>query len=154
MNTKVKTEVSAGGIVYKKGKDGIFIAFILDPFNKWTFAKGHVERDETSELGALREVEEEMGFSELEIAEYLGKIDFRFKERGSRLGQGSSDQEIHKFVYYFLMKAPVDAVAKPQKDEKIQEVRWVPLERAEGFSSYKDTDKVLKKAIDILKSNS
>lgn len=143
MREKHKTEVSAGGIVFKKNKKEIFIAFILDPFNKWTFAKGHVEKGEKSELAAIREVEEEMGTSGLKIIEYLGKIDFWFKDKW---------QVIHKFVYYYLMEAPKDVKMKPQKYEKIQEIRWVPIEEVLKFSSYKDVEKVLKKAVDYLKS--
>ncbi|MEA3272052.1 MAG: NUDIX domain-containing protein [Patescibacteria group bacterium] len=147
MKKQVKIEVSAGGIVFKKTKKGLFIAFILDPFNKWTFAKGHAEKGEKSELAALRETEEETGFKNLKVIDYLGKIDFWFKDVFKEKGK-----TIHKFVYYYLMEAPVDAVAKPQKYEKIQEVKWVSVDKALEFSSYKDVEKVLKKAVNLIKN--
>lgn len=148
MKKRVKIEVSAGGIVFKKTERGIFIAFILDPFNKWTFAKGHVEKNEASESAALRETKEETGIKGLKVIDYLGKIDFWFKDSFKEKGA-----TIHKFVYYYLLEAPADAITKPQEYEKIQEVRWVPLGDALGFSSHKDVEKVLRKAINYLKIN-
>jgi len=145
---KTKIEVSAGGIVYKRSEKGILIAFILDPYDKWTFAKGHVEPGEKSETAAVREVEEETGLKNLEVIEYLGKIDFWFKDRFQNIGAN-----VHKFVYYYLLEAPRDAKYKLQKEEKIKDLKWVAIEEAENFSSYKDTVLVLKKAVQILKKN-
>jgi len=144
---KLSIEVSAGGIVFRR-KEGIQIAFILDPFDKWTFAKGHVERGEKSETAAVREVEEETGLQNLEAVEYLGKIDFWFKDKYQNVGA-----RVHKFVYYYLLEAPRDAKHRLQKGEKIKDLKWIPLEKAEGFSSYKDTAQVLAKAVQILKKN-
>lgn len=148
MDKKTRTEVSAGGIVFQRSGKGILIAFILDPYNKWTFAKGHVEPGEKSETAAVREVEEETGLKNLEVVEYLGKIDFWFKDKYDNAGT-----TVHKFVYYYLLEAPRDTKHYLQKEEKIKDLKWVPLEKAENFSSYKDTAPVLKKAVQILKKN-
>lgn len=148
MKSKFSTEVSAGGIVFKKEKDGIYIAFILDPFGKWTFAKGHVEPGEKSETAAIREVEEETGLKNLKMVWYLGKIDFWFKDKFQNVGA-----TIHKFVYYYLLEAPRGARHSLQKEEKIKDLKWVPLDKAEGFSGYKDTTSVLKKAVQILRKD-
>ena len=58
---------------------------------------------------------------------------------------------VHKFAYYFLMEVPSDTRLRPQKSERISEVRWVPLDRALKFSSYEDVRSVLAKAIAMLK---
>jgi 8-oxo-dGTP pyrophosphatase MutT (NUDIX family) len=145
---KLRTEVSAGGIVFQRSEKGILIAFILDPFNKWTFAKGHVEPGEKSETAAIREVEEETGLHNLEAIEYLGKIDFWFEDKYQSIGA-----KVHKFVYYYLLEAESNAKHHLQREEKIKDLKWVPLEKAESFSSYKDTAPVLKKAVQILKKN-
>ena len=39
-NEKARLEVSAGALVYRRGKDGISLAMIKDPYGKWTFPKG------------------------------------------------------------------------------------------------------------------
>lgn len=137
----VQHEVSAGGIVFKRiGKD-ILIGFILDPYNKWIFAKGHIEEGEEIREAALRETREEMGVKRLRIRAALGTIAFWFQFR---------KQKIHKTVHYFLMEVPGDEVGIPQKSEKIQAIRWVPLLDAREVLSYKNTRKVLDRAIEWL----
>ena len=143
----VRQEISAGGIVYKKGEGGLRIAFILDPFRKWTFAKGHLEGGETPEAAAIREVGEEIGLTQLKIIAPLGTMNFWFKDRWQHKGD-----LVHKTVYYFLMRAPRNAKASPQKAEKIRKVRWVPVSRAISFCGYKNVLGVLKKALEILGS--
>lgn len=140
----VRTEVSAGGIVFKRLPQGIFVAFLLDPFGKWTFAKGHVEPGEKSERAAMRETEEEMGLKDLHVVDYLGKIDFWFRSEGVR---------VHKFVYYYLLEAPPGARGKPQREERIQKIIWVPLGDALAKSSYRDIESVLKKTVARLQQN-
>jgi len=49
---RMKVEISAGGIVFKRTPKGVRVAFIMDPYSKWAFAKGHVEKGETVEHAA------------------------------------------------------------------------------------------------------
>jgi len=141
----MRNEVSAGGIVYKKGEGGLRIAFILDPFRKWTFAKGHLEEGETLAEAALRETQEEMGLKNLKVIAPLGKTDIWFRDRYKHKGV-----LVHKTIHHFLMRAPRDAKAHPQKAEKIRKVRWVPVSRAVSFCGYKNVLGVLQKALEIL----
>lgn len=141
---KVKFEISAGGIVSRKIGHNYQIAFLLDPYEKWTFAKGHLEKGESLEAAAEREVEEEMGLRNLKIINKLGKIDFWFRWRGKL---------IHKLVYYFLMEAPTHSKPKPQKKEGITKIKWVDINEAMDFCSYKNIKPLLKKAISKIKNN-
>jgi ADP-ribose pyrophosphatase YjhB (NUDIX family) len=141
---RVKMEVSAGGIVFKRTPQGVRMAFILDPFSKWAFAKGHVERGETIVAAALRETREEMGLGRLRVIAPLGKIDFWFRDRYRKESKGAL---IHKYVHYFLMEAPPGAKGSPQKKEKIRHLIWVPLGRVLRTSSYKDVRPMLVKAL-------
>lgn len=138
----MRTEISAGGVVYRKSNGTVEVGFILDPYGNWTFPKGHVENKEKTDEAARREAEEEMGLTGLKVREYLGKADFWFKDRYVRKGE-----LVHKFLHYYLMEAPAGSVAKPQKKEKIQEVAWVPLNKAYARSDYKDIEPLLRKAI-------
>jgi ADP-ribose pyrophosphatase YjhB (NUDIX family) len=141
----MKLEITAGGIVCQKTNKGIKIAFILDPYNKWAFAKGHVEKGEKTASAALRETQEEMGISDLKLIEKLGSIDLWFRQKNVL---------IHKIVYYFLMEAMAGVKTHPQRKEKIKAVKWVDLDHALEFASYKDIKPLLKKAIEILKRSS
>lgn len=138
----MRVEISAGGVIFRKNKGQIEIGFILDPYGKWAFPKGHVEAGEKTEEAALREAEEEIGIKGLKIRDYLGKTDFWFQDRFIRKGE-----LVHKFLHYYLIEAPSGVEAKPQKKEKIQEVAWVPLDQAYVKSDYPDVELLLRKAI-------
>lgn len=140
---KAQEEVSAGGIVYKRTPDGVRVAFILDPYGKWSFAKGHVEDGETIEQAAVRETMEEMGIDEVRVIMPLGEIDLWFRDRYRAESRGKL---IHKKVHYFLMEAPSDARGKPEKEEKIKRIIWVPVRNMLRRSSYDDVKFLLRKA--------
>ncbi len=146
---QVRTEYSAGGVVFRKTSRGLEIAFLLDPFDKWTFAKGHIEQGESIKSAAVREVKEEMGIKTLRVIAPLGRIDWWFKERRGTV-HSPRGAMVHKFAYYFLMETPSHTVLRAQKSELIKAVRWVPATQALRFSNYKDVKPVLSRAIGLL----
>lgn len=147
--TRIYNEYSAGGIVFRRSPRGLELAFLLDPFRKWTFAKGHIERGESIRAAAVREVKEEMGLRTLRVVSPLGKIDWHFRERRGS-AHSPRGARVHKFVYYFLMQAPLKAQLRPQKQERITAARWVLASQAARVSGYKDVQPVLGRALDIL----
>src|SRR4051794_22397561 len=92
---KTVFEFSAGGIVQDGDKLLMVQVENLEKLRLWTFPKGHIEKDETPEQAALREVEEETGFR-CEIVGPLEKVQYWFKRDG---------QLTKKTVAWFLMKA-------------------------------------------------
>lgn len=147
-----RREFAGGGVVYKRSRKGLYIAFILDPYGKWTFAKGHVESGESMEDAALRETEEEMGLKGLRLVLSLGKMEIWFREQyrhGKPVKKPGS--LIHKIIYYYLMEAPRSARAEPEIQEKIQAVRWVPLSDARAVAGYKNIQPILAQAIATLR---
>jgi 8-oxo-dGTP pyrophosphatase MutT (NUDIX family) len=144
-------EDSAGGVVFKVAPTGIQVAFVKDPYGKWTFAKGHVEKGETMEQAAVRETQEEMGLRSLRVVAPLGLIELRFTDRYRPETKG---REIHKLVHYFLLQAAPGAFGRPQRSEKIGGLVWVPLARAMERSSYGDAVPILDRALQILKRRS
>ena len=147
---KSVTEISAGGIVFKRTPQGVRLALIADPYKKWAFAKGHREPGEGTRDTALRETREEMGLGRLRIKKSLGKIDFWFIDR---YRPGSKGTLIHKYVYYYLMEAPMKAKGQPQKKEKISKMIWVTPAKAVKLSGYKDVRPILNNALEWLKDN-
>lgn len=150
MVRQVRIEYSAGGIVFRRTLRGPEIAFLLDPFRKWTFAKGHIEQGERVETAAVREVKEELGIARLRVVMPLGRIDWWFKERRGTV-HSPRGALVHKFAYYFLMEVPSLTKLKAQKSELIRAVRWVPAGAALRFSSYQDVRPVLRRALDKLR---
>lgn len=130
--------------MWKRSRRGPLLAFILDPYGKWAFAKGHVRqaRAESLEHAALREVEEEMGIKGLRAGPRLGTTEIwfidRFKHKGAR---------VHKFITWFLMEAPRDVVVRPARHEGIKRIEWVGAERALKFSSYENVRPIIRAAL-------
>lgn len=141
---KVSVDITGGGVVFKRTKKGLRIAFMLDAYGKWTFAKGHQEKGETVGETALRETTEEMGLRDLKLGQPLGVIDFWYREKYRPQTKGMLT---HKFVHYFLMEAPPGEWGKPEKEEKIKKIIWVPARRALRQSDYDDVRPVLEKAL-------
>jgi len=147
---KSRREVSAGGLVFKRTRDGVKFAMIKDGFGKWTFTKGHVRRGEKLIDAARRETCEETGICELEYLAGLGKIDIWFKDRFVHKGV-----MVHKFIHYYLFEASGKAkltVPKPKKNgERISKAIWVPIEKVLERSSYDDMEPMIKKSLAILR---
>ncbi len=150
---KIEKEFSAGGIVYRRSRGGPEIGFMLDPYRKWGFPKGHLEHGESLAKAALRETSEEMGIRGLRLIVPLGKTDLWFRKRyvHGKLIRGHQPF-VHKTVHYFLMQAPQGARARPQTSEKIRAVEWVPLAKALPFLTYKNMGAILEKAIRIIRT--
>ena len=79
-------EISAGGVVFRRKGNRIWIAMMQDPYEKWTFPKGRVESGEALEEAAARETLEELGLEQIRLFESLGKIDIWFRDRYEKVG--------------------------------------------------------------------
>ncbi|MFA6522279.1 MAG: NUDIX domain-containing protein [Patescibacteria group bacterium] len=147
---KVRTEVSAGGLVFRRTKRGVQIAMLEDAFGHWTFPKGHVRRLETLRDAAEREIAEELSLTGLQFRGQLGTIDIWFRDRFVWKGM-----MIHKFIHYFLFEAPADQKLVPpplgEHGEQILAVAWVPVEKVLRRSTYRDLQPIIEKAIGILR---
>lgn len=148
-----RTEVSAGGLVFKRAKDGIHFAMVVDSYGKWAFPKGHVRHGERYKDTAIREIREEMGLKNLRHICRLDTIDIWFRDRFVHKGA-----LVHKYIHYFLFEVPVDALlvrpAPKDEGETIKAVAWVPLKELLSRSSYRDMIGIIKKAQRICSSPS
>lgn len=137
------TEVSAGGVVYRRRAEGIEILLAARRTRKgalaWGLAKGGIEDGETPEGAAVREVREETGI-DAEIEGSLGETRYTYVWE---------DVRIRKTVHFFLMGAvggdPAD------HDDEMEDVRWFPLERALKRAAYRGERTALQRAADLLR---
>lgn len=110
---KVPIVVAAGGMVKNKDMDTLFIY----RNDKWDLPKGKVDKGETVEHAAIREVEEETGVRNLEIDKLLKKTYHIFKRNGTyKL----------KETYWYLMHTSYQGELVPQTDENIVLAQWRP----------------------------
>ena len=136
MNTR--SEVSAGGVVYRRSPDGIEVALAARRTRRgelaWGLPKGLVEPDETPEEAALREVREESGL-ESQLEDSLGEIRYFYVWEGTR---------VRKLVRFFLMRATGGDVSL--HDDEMEDVRWFPLANAVRRATYRGEREVLERA--------
>jgi len=148
-----RTEVSAGGLIFKRTPTGPVFAMVMDSYGKWAFPKGHVKPDERYREAAVREIREEMGLMRLRHISRLDTIDIWFRDRFVHKGS-----LIHKYIHYFLFEAPPDAqLVKPvpqEQGETIKDVAWVPAGELAHRSSYRDMASIIKKALRLCSSPS
>lgn len=148
----MKHEISAGGIVFRRNGE-VKILLIKDSYGRWALPKGLIEKDESSEDAALREIREETGLKELKIIELLGEVKYFYKLKTDRRTKGaSSDYEgIFKIVKFFLVEA-VDEKLKISWE--IKDAKWFKTDEALNKIEYKNTKDIMEKAVRILKKKS
>jgi 8-oxo-dGTP pyrophosphatase MutT (NUDIX family) len=104
--------IAAGGIVEnEEGK--ILLQFRR---GKWDLPKGKLDKGESIEECAVREVEEETGLQNIQLGALIGVTNHSYKEKG---------KDIIKKTYWYKMKVWGNQKLVPQTDEDILELRWV-----------------------------
>ena len=108
---KIPVVVAGGGfVINKKGK----VLFIYRN-GKWDLPKGKVDKGESIERAAMREVEEETGVKNLKIERFLHTTFHIFKRNGEyRLKQ----------THWFIMSTDYKGKLVPEKSEGIKRVKW------------------------------
>ena len=133
-------EKSCGALVFRKnpinGKE--YVLMVRNRHGRfYSFPKGHMEKGETEIMTAEREVREETSVS-IQI-----QSDFRQTVSYSPMAG------VEKEVVYFLAKTRQTSI-RPREGE-IEEVRWIPLEKALSVLTHENDKKVLLSALEARK---
>jgi 8-oxo-dGTP pyrophosphatase MutT (NUDIX family) len=130
------TQVYAAGGLVRNNKNQYLI---MKRRNKWDLPKGKVNRNETIEDAAIREVTEECGLHQLEIIRPLLSTYHSYY---------IDDEIILKRTSWFEMTYHGEEEPVPQLDEDITEIRWMRQEDLGMISS-----KTYPAILDVLKYN-
>jgi 8-oxo-dGTP pyrophosphatase MutT (NUDIX family) len=112
---------ASGGVVWRRAGSGLEVAVVHRPkYDDWSFPKGKLDRGETWEEAALREVEEEIGMR-CRLGHELPPTSY------------TDPKGRAKVVRYWMME-PLDGEFAPSGE--VDEMRWLPARDAAGVLSY------------------
>jgi len=123
---------AAGGVVVRGSGSETVVLLVHRPlYDDWTFPKGKVERRETDEECAVREVEEETGLV-CSLGRELPATDYPDAKGRA------------KTVRYWVMEVVSGAL---QFDYEVDEARWLTASEAEALLTYERDLDVLRDAV-------
>ena len=123
----------AGGVVLTDGK-----IVSITRHGIPDLPKGHIEKGESPEQAALREVEEETGIGKLRIVKELPSTWHCYWEH---------EEWKLKRTYWYLMESEENYQPKPQTEEGISEVKLIGNEEIEAFlkNTFRSISEILEK---------
>jgi 8-oxo-dGTP pyrophosphatase MutT (NUDIX family) len=130
---EIVREPTAGGIVFRRGENGVEILLIQDAKDRWTIPKGHIEEGETAQQTARREIGEEAGLSQVDILGWLGKIHFRYRR---------IDKLVLMTTQIYLVRAKGDT-NDIKKEEWMNGIKWFSFQDALDALEYEDIGKLM-----------
>lgn len=132
---EVVREPTAGGVIFRRSKNGksVEILLIQDAKNRWTIPKGHIEEGEKARETAEREIREETGLQEMQVLNWLGKINFQYRRQVSLVLMTTE---------IYLVKALGDTdTLKPE--DWMNGIKWFPAAEAVDIIAYEDISKLM-----------
>ena len=128
---------ASGGVVYRRGADGLeFLAVHRPRYDDWSLPKGKLDRGESWEDAAVREVEEETGLR-CALGDELTPTSYR------------DNKDRFKVVRYWLMEATGgDGAFEP--DAEVDTLRWLPAEETLERLTYARDAGLVREAIERL----
>jgi 8-oxo-dGTP pyrophosphatase MutT (NUDIX family) len=142
---EVVREPTAGGVVFRRNSKTSAIEFLLiqDAKNRWTIPKGHIEEGEESRQTAEREIREETGLQEMEVLNFLGKINFRYRRVQSLVLMTTE---------IFLVRAKGDSdTLKPE--DWMNDCKWLDAKEALDKIEYEDIGKLMLVALSKIRKD-
>jgi 8-oxo-dGTP pyrophosphatase MutT (NUDIX family) len=132
---KTVRDVSAGGVAFRHGPDGIEVVLVgrYEP-ERWVLPKGTPNRGESMEQTAAREVAEETGI-QVRLIRPLHDIQYWFVLHGVRH---------YKTVHFYLMEAVGGDTSL--HDHEYDVAAWFPIDEAERRLAFANERMVVAKA--------
>jgi len=133
MPKPLKTILAAGGVLWRErdGRREIAIIYRERWGGEWSLPKGKLDKGETFEAAAVREVLEETA-CEAEIEDFLAAVDYRVKNKP-------------KVVLFYRMRLVEEFPFAA--NEEVQAVEWVTPEAALELVAHEKEREVLRRGL-------
>ena len=133
--------ISAGGVIVKKQQNQCQVLLLRDTrYPEWFLPKGHVEKNESLEQAALREIQEEAGLSKIKIGQLLGIYE-RFVSKAN---------EYKKINYFLAFITEKEVPIKPENE--FVEIKWFNIKKLPTMYLSEQQDVIQKKLTLIIES--
>lgn len=135
----MKFEFSAGAIIYREDeKKGLLFLLLLKPNREYDIAKGHIEKGESAEVAAKREIREETGLEPEFLPYFSTSIKYFFSSR---------KQRVLKRVRIFIAKSGTEKV---EISEEHIGYEWLSYQDVIRKIKFKDMRKLFEVAFDYI----
>ena len=128
-------EKSAGAVIFRKQRGGIYYLLLHYGIGHWDLAKGHIEKEETETETVKREVREETGLGDINII-------YGFKER-IKYYFTAKEKTIFKTVVFYLAETKTKSVKISKEHIGF---KWLPYNEALKQLTFQKPRGILKKA--------
>ena len=120
---------AAGGVISRQTPRGTEILIIhRGRYNDWCLPKGKLEKNESFEAAALREVKEETGY-DTRITDFAGCVAYKVKQ-------------IQKIVLFWMMETISHNSFEPS--EEVEEIKWIDVPGALELLDYPKEKELIK----------
>lgn len=137
----IPIERKAGALVYSLHEGVPYLAMVHDVFGYWTLSKGGVEKDESTEGGAIREIKEEIGL-DVDIEQTLGEVEY--------IAYHPTEGKIRKQVTFFLAKSEYKELVLEAGTGGLDKAQWFQFSEIADLTIYDDILPLIIKAIDFI----
>ncbi len=135
----MKFEYSAGAFIYRKSTSGISLLLLKkEGRDAYDLPKGHIEKGETAEQAAIREIKEETGLTVQLFNHFHISTHYVFT---------SGKEKISKSVKFFISKTNS---SKVKISEEHIGYEWAPIKKAGPMLKHKDLLKILPKVAEYI----
>ena len=113
---------ASGGVVWRRAGDRIEVVVVHRPrYDDWSLPKGKLDKDESWEQAALREVDEEVGLA-CRLGQELPPVSY------------TDHKGRAKVVRYWLMEPEAEPAFEP--NDEVDDMRWLDFGAAAALLSY------------------
>lgn len=119
-----KTIIAGGGLVQNDESEILLI------FRRgiWDMPKGKLDKGETIDQCAVREVEEETGLQNIELGEFIFTTYHDYFDKWTK-------RDLLKETHWYAMRVHGTQTLVPQKEEDIEEICWVKKADLAGYTN-------------------